>query len=257
MSKRLYLAAVLLCAALGAQDTKPPEEAPRVLRPHAYVRRVSAAATLSVLGLTLVPTGNSSAVTLVPVADSLYSTIDASQRIGYGFSAQLAVTSRFAVSGGAFFRRVGYIMSEDTIQGTDNPNTSKDDRTHIVRNQDTRAKLLDIPVVVRFYGKDRMSPGPRWFLEGGAARRTVSRIRTSVNTNIDSGANQCCDLTPAVAARRNVIGLVVGFGAQLIDPVGVRVIPEVRYTRWRGETFSVFSTATRHDQVEAMISLSF
>jgi hypothetical protein len=35
------------------------------------------------------------------------------------------------------------------------------------------------------------------------------------------------------------------------------VIPGVRYTRWMGETFNAFSTSTRRNQVEAMISLSF
>jgi len=35
------------------------------------------------------------------------------------------------------------------------------------------------------------------------------------------------------------------------------VVPEVRYTRWLSATFSSFSTFTRRDQVEGMISLTF
>jgi len=46
------------------------------------------------------------------------------------------------------------------------------------------------------------------------------------------------------ARRRTIRGFVGGFGVQLIDPVGVRVVPEVRYTRWAGRSFDAFSTHT-------------
>ncbi len=44
---------------------------------------------------------------------------------------------------------------------------------------------------------------------------------------------------------------------QLIDEVGIRVVPGVRYTRWMGETFKSPATATQRNQIEAMISLTF
>jgi hypothetical protein len=170
---------------------------------------------------------------------------------------QAAVTERFAVNVGFLLRRVGYKMNTDTLEGTDNPNTPQDDRIHTVKNEDTRAKFFDFPVAVRYYGKDRHTAGPRWFVEGGAALRHVSRIKTSVDTTVGAADTVCCSTTPAQPAVRTIRGFVGGFGVQLIDPVGVRVVPQVRYTRWSGRTFDAFSNRTELNQVEAMISLTF
>jgi hypothetical protein len=46
-------------------------------------------------------------------------------------------------------------------------------------------------------------------------------------------------------------------GLQLIDPFGIRVVPEVRYTRWLDDMFYYQSTITQRNQIEAVISLSF
>ena len=257
MQKKLSLvAAALSGAVLFAQSQNPPA-APQVRKPPSYVRRFSAGVTLSVLGLSLVPKGNDNAVTTSPPVDSAYSSDDASQRIGYGLSAQVAVTERFAVNAGLLMRRLGYTRESDIYEGVDNPTTTKDDRTHTVMHQDTRAKLIDVPVLVRYYGKDRTEEGSRWFFEGGIARRQVSQIRSSTAKTVNSGDVECCEDTPAQPAQRSITGLVVGFGGQVIDPVGIRVVPEVRYTRWRGRTFDAMSTSTRVDQVEIMLSLTF
>jgi hypothetical protein len=148
-------------------------------------------------------------------------------------------------------------MTTDTLEGIDNPNTPEDDRIHTITNEDTRAKFFDFPVVVRYYDINRHAAGSRWFVEGGAALRHVSKVRTSIDTTVGAGATVCCDNTPTQPARRTIRGFVGGFGLQFIDPVGVRVVPEVRYTRWSGHSFDNFSTHTELNQVEAMISLTF
>jgi hypothetical protein len=50
---------------------------------------------------------------------------------------------------------------------------------------------------------------------------------------------------------------VAGFGVQANDDIGIRVVPQVRYTRWLAEPFNRFSTSTGRDQIEAMFSLTF
>jgi hypothetical protein len=282
MQTKVCLAAVLLSGiALYAQNQNPPASGPPVAAPpvsappaaakapvaqtpapvtlktHTYVRRISAGATLSVLILPVVKDRSANIITLSPVADILYNSTGIQQRIGWGGQVQAAVTERFAVNVGFLLRRAGYTMNADIIEGTDNPNTPADDRIHIIKNEDTRAKFFDFPVVVRYYGKDRHTAGLRWFVEGGAALRHVSRIKTSIDTTVGTGDTVCCDTTPAQPARRTIRGFVGGFGFQLIDPVGVRVVPEVRYTRWAGRSFDAFSTHSEVNQVEAMISLTF
>lgn len=277
MQTKVCLAAVLMSGiALYGQNQNPPAPAPPASAPpaavqapvaqtpapvtlasHAYVRRISAGATLSVLALKLVKNGFTSSVTISPVADSLYDSAGIEQRIGWGGQVQAAVTERFAVNAGFVLRRAGYVMNTDTLEGTDNPNTPADDRIHTITFEDTRAKFFDFPVVVRYYGKDRHTAGTRWFVEGGAALRHVSRIKTSINTTVGLEDTVCCDTTPTQPARRTIRGFVGGFGVQVIDPVGVRVVPQVRYTRWAGRSFDAFSTRTELNQVEAMISLTF
>jgi hypothetical protein len=257
MPTKVCLVAALVCgAALYAQNQNPPAP-PEVLKPHAYVRRVSAGATLSVLVLNLVPTGALNISTTSPPLDALYTTAGTMHRIGWGFQAQAAIRERFAVNAGFLVRRAGYKMTSETYEGTDNPNTIVDDRTHTIRNEDTQAKFFDFPVVLRYYGKDRHQPGPRWFVEGGGVLRRVFGIKTSIDTTVGSADTVCCDTTPATPARRTIRGFVGGLGVQVIDPVGIRVVPEVRYTRWAGHTFDSLSTQTQGNQLEAMISLTF
>jgi hypothetical protein len=226
-------------------------------KPEAFVRRFSAGATLSVLGLSLVPSATKEIVTTTPAVDSTYTTTGASQRIGFGAMVQGMITGHFGVNVSLTTHRVGYILNTDIYTGVDDPNTVQDDRIHTVLNEDTRARLYDLPVTVRYYGKDRHTPGPRWFVEGGGSLRRISNLRSSRDITDNSGTYTCCTFTPAVPSSRTVRGLVVGAGVQLIDPIGIRVVPEVRYTRWLGQTFSSPGVGTRRDQVEAMLSLTF
>lgn len=258
-TKRCLLVALLSGAAVCAQSQSPPA-ARKAPKQEAYVRRISAGLTLSVLGMSTARDGSSSNVTTSPPVDALYATTRTkglSQWIGYGATAQACITNHFAVSAGVFFRRMGYKLNSDIFTGVDNPNTTADERTHTVTNEDTRARLIDFPVTIRYYTKNRREPGPRAFLEAGGVLRRVTSVRTSTDTTINSGDTSCCDTTAATPAHRSVKGFVGGFGVQLIDPVGIRVIPEVRYTRWMAEPFNAFSTSTRRNQVEVMISLSF
>jgi hypothetical protein len=250
MKRTVAIALTLLSGGALLAQKQDSAPAQRVMDSESYVRRFSAGATLSVLGLTLIPGNTSNSVTTNPPVDSLYTTTNGSQRIGYGATAQVLITNRFAVNAGFFLRRIGYKMTSDILEG--NPVS-----THTVINEDTRARLYDVPVVLRFYGKDRYESGARWFVEAGGAIRRVSHIKTSIDTTVNDGTTSCCNVTPATPAHQTARGLVAGFGVQVTDPIGIRVVPEVRYTRWLNQTFNSFSTAMRRDQVEGMISLTF
>lgn len=258
-TKRCLLVALLSGAAVSAQSQNPTAAA-KAPKQEAYVRRISAGLTLSVLGFSTVRDGASSNVTTSPPVDAAYTTTRTkgiSQWIGYGVTAQASLTDHLAVNAGVFLRRMGYKLNSDIYTGVDNVNTVADERTHTVTNEDTRARLLDFPVTIRYYTKNRHSPGPRAFFELGGVLRRISSVRSSTDTTINDGTTSCCITTPATPGHRAAQGYVGGFGVQLIDPFGIRVVPEVRYTRWMTETFNAFSTSTRRNQLEAMISLSF
>lgn len=261
---KVCLAAMITGAWLSAQTptTAPPKpdtpktEQREVLKPRTYVRRISAGVTLNVIALPLIKERNNEVVTTSPLVDAVYATTPINKRIGYGATVTLALTGRFALNGSLFLRRIGYKLTQDIHEGVDNPNTVQDERRFTAHREETRAKLAELPVVLRFYGKDRHEEGPRWFFEAGGALRRVRDVRTSVSTTIGSASPVCCDVNPA-PFKGTVKGVVAGFGVHLIDPIGIRVIPEVRYTRWMGETFHRLTTVTERNQVEIMLSIGF
>jgi hypothetical protein len=139
--------------------------------------------------------------------------------------------------------------------GTDNPNTATDERRGTRFDEDTQARLLDIPVMLRFYGKDRTEEGHRWFAGIGPELRYAGQVRTHRSvTHPDQTITE--DNTP-VSYRKRSLGATVGFGGQFVDAVGIRVIPEVRYTRWLNSTFGGVSGRSRRQQIEILISLAF
>jgi hypothetical protein len=265
---KCFAVALLAVAGLAAQEQTPtqtpaqpapaPAPAPAEEAPEfgAAVRRVSVGATLSVL--ILKPIGNDAigVRTESPAVDAIHSTAGASQRAGWGLTAQIALTERFALNGSWLVRRPGYIRGSDIFEGTDNPATSPDERVHTTVHEDTRARFYDFPVLLRYYGKDRHDPGARWFIEGGGALRRVKSIRTNTETIVGIGETQYGS-TAVTPEQRRARGLVAGFGVQVIDPIGVRVVPEVRYTYWLDRSFNNLSTVSRKHQIEAMISLTF
>jgi len=226
--------------------------------PTTYVHRVSGGATLSVLGLNLVPSAKSTVNTTSTVTTD-YNTTGASSRIGYGVTAQVAVTDHFAVSAEGLLRRMGYqfmttvTTSKQSVVNGVVTTTTTSTNTH----EDTRARLIDVPAVVRYYNRGRHEPGTRWFVEGGSAWRRADSIRTSVSSTDASGNLSCCTDTPAQPAHGSVFGVVGGAGVLLIDAVGIRIVPEVQYTRWMNPIFQAFTTNTQRNQVAAGFSITF
>ncbi|HUQ92964.1 MAG TPA: hypothetical protein VM120_14885 [Bryobacteraceae bacterium] len=240
-----------------AAPVKPVLAADQVmLQRGTYIRRFSAGASLTVIGLGYIKNRDTSTLTSTPPVDALYSTTGVSRRIGFGITAQIAVTERFAVNGNLFVRpRIGYTMNSDVVTGVDNPTTPADDRRRTTSREDTRARLYELPVTIRYFGKGRHERGARWFVEGGGAVRRVVNIKTTTITQVGSAAPVTTNV-PAPATR-SIRGLVAGMGVYVIDPIGVRIVPEVRYTRWMGTTFNSFSTITLRNQIEAIVSLTF
>jgi hypothetical protein len=213
---------------------------------------------LSVFGLSTVPKGSSTVATATNVSTD-YETTGASQRVGYGLTAQVAITNHIAVAVGAYLHRLGYqfdttaTTTTQTVEGAGVVTTTSTTGTH----EDTHARLLDFPLLIRYYSKGRHIAGPRWFLEGGGTWRTVRNIRTSLDSTDTSGNVTCCTFTAAQPAHKDARGFVGGAGMQFIDPLGIRVVPEVRYTRWMNEVFDAFTTHTARNQVEASLTLAY
>ena len=117
-------------------------------------------------------------------------------------------------------------------------------------------KYFDVPVLMRFYTRGRYRPGPHWFVEGGAVFRRATRIESLTKTVVNV-VDTTTSTTPVPPLSRTTNGYTVGVGVQLIDPLGIRVVPGVRYTRWMNRTYNHLSTYNDLNQVEANLSLTF
>lgn len=209
-------------------------------------------------GLSLIK-GSTSTVDNTSEISTQAQTTGASSRIGYGVTFQARITNRFAVDFSAFLRRIGYQLTTtvattttSVLNGTTFPSTSTTS-TH----EDTRSRLIDIPLLLRYYGAGKRPNSVRWFVEAGGAWRLANNIRTSLDSTDASGNVTCCTFTPTVPAHRSAIGMVAGGGLQLVDELGVHVVPEFRYTRWVNPIFHNPTTNTDQNQIEADISLTF
>jgi hypothetical protein len=220
--------------------------------------RFSGGVIVSFLGLSLI-NGSTSTVNNTSAISTQYQTKNASGRIGYGLTFQARITDHFYVDLSALVRRIGYQLNTTVSTTTTNVlnGVSFPVTTSTSTHEDTRARLIDVPLLVRYYGSGKRPDSPRWFLEAGGAWRISNNIRTSLDSTDASGTLTCCTFTPTVPQHRSAIGTVAGAGIQLVDEFGIHVVPEVRYTRWVNPIFSNLTTKTDQNQVEASVSLTF
>ncbi len=243
----------------SSSDSSPkPAPAKAKFKEESYVRRFSIGITGSVMGLAPIRKDSDDVTTDVNSATTLevaHNTVGMSQRLGFGLTGQVAVTDHFAINVAAIVRKVGYTL--DTTQTTTTIKGLTITTNTISSHEDTRARFLDFPVTIRYYNKNRHDPGPRVFFEIGGALRKVNHLNTFTNNTDTEGNLTCCTVNPSPTAHSTAKGAVGGFGVYLIDPVGIRVIPEIRYTRWMNDIFNANTTRMQRNQVEAIISFSF
>ena len=261
LSRRKRLVCLVLAAAAGAAGQSPqaPPPAPAAggaVEEPVYVRRFSIGATLSV------PVQNQIAnekvgqtVSTAPPLTVESDNTPKGRSVGYGLVAQVMLTPRFAVVVNPLIRKMQYTSFTVLYEGTDNPNTPQDERRGTNIDEDSRARLIDVPVLVRFYGKDRRDAGHRWFAELGPSMQLVRKVksyRKTLHPNQTTSINES-----PISYRERGLGATAGFGARFMDEFGVSVMPEVRYTRWFSTTFGAVSGRSRRNQIEFLVSLVF
>ena len=245
-------------APAASQEPKPsgPIASPVTERKGPYVRKFSMGANFSFLAWASIPDAS---VTQTVASDlSIESWADAKRRLfGGGIVWQTTLTPRLALSGGMLFRRLDFTTTAITYEGVDDTDTTDDERTATLKQTTTRARLLDIPLVLRRYSKDHSRRGRRYFYEGGMAMRLAHGVRSFGVSTDQAGTETCCDEATQTPAHRVLPGFVAGAGIQFIDEFGIRIVPEVRYTRWLWRTFDSGPARSGMDQLEFGLSLTF
>jgi Outer membrane protein beta-barrel domain len=165
--------------------------------------------------------------------------------VGVGLNLNLRVTSAFWASIGGVYRFTGYDYT-DTLN----------DALGTVYTERARAHLIDMPLMARYNG-ERFNFSKYTFYElGGAVRyalpEKVSQVAVNENGLIPSGAPPT-----GIRFRRMIEGVVAGAGLTAKDEFGIVVAPEIRYTRWLGNTFDGNTVNTQHNQLEIAITFGY
>ncbi len=244
-------------AAKTQQPAPAAAPAPSLVDSGAYIRRFVFGGTLSFLPLSLMQGGKKSEVYGTPPI-SIESQADSrSKYFGAGVGLQAFITERWAVGVGFIWRRSGYRLTTKFHDTIDNPSTTEDERTLLKTvTEETRAHYYDVPLMIRRFNRSRYEPGWRYFYEAGPTLRTVRKIRTAIQEETETTID-CCNETPATPSKKNLLGVTAGAGIILRDDFGIKIIPEVRYTRWFGGAFNTRAATSRRDQVDVSISFLF
>ncbi|MCB9385374.1 MAG: PorT family protein [Bryobacterales bacterium] len=194
---------------------------------------------------------NTSATTPPTVTDTIVDSKTA--RYLVGGSLRYDVGERFGVGGDVIYRRGGY----NTVIAVSEQITEDEDGDLLLQNtEQTRANLIDIPILGRYYFRPRSDDGARAFVTGGLAMRFVSGLKTTSETT-DQDLVTDTDLTAIGPANSFVPGVVIGAGVRAKDDVGVKVDLEFRLTRWVNPVFQSGPANSNPNQAEAMVSFTF
>jgi hypothetical protein len=148
--------------------------------------------------------------------------------------------------GELFYHRLDYTETTQIIQGTNN--------TGITEN--TRSTFWDAPLLLRFHGLRDEGVLAHIYFNAGGVFRDAANIKTSTVTNNADGTTTYSN-APTRPASKGLAGAVVGSGLRFVDDFGIKVEPELRYTRWFGRTFDSDSTRSSPNQIEVDVGFTF
>lgn len=214
-----------------------------------YFNRLLVGARLSILFNDLMNTETLSSSTSEPVFQLTNATTSTSNQLGAGGSIEFALLERLSIALELLYRKAGYKSNLETSLGETDPVVTR-------KFERTRTDYWDFPLVLRFYDASRSERPSRTFLEAGFAIRRVTHIRTFSEVLLPDKTSAISE-APAVPRNSTLPGIVLGGGFQLAGSSPVKVIPQIRYTRWLGNTFNSPPTLSRRNQFELLLGIAF
>jgi hypothetical protein len=256
---RLFAAACLFAAAAPAQTTPSASTGGQQEEPAAFLdvkeRRFHFGARARFIPLNLFRKGDLTAITENPPIE-WETKLDRKVPIaGYGITAEFQITTSFGIAADLLFHQVRYEMLNNIRTGTRNPNTTIDNRPVTQIREKTRAQFFDLPIIVRWRPTDEYGDPARWFLGIGPTVRQTRNVRTFYDQSQPRVDNP---VTEGVAPfNKHIYGATVAAGITAKDDFGIRITPEVRYTRWVGQSFSNFAARTNRHQLQILLGITF
>lgn len=242
--------------AVGPQGN-PGSIAPERIEERAYVRRFSAGVSFSAAPFNLFPKASlHEKIESNPPVERFSTADPQANRFGFGVNLQYALSERWAIAANPTYRHVELHTVIQEFVGVDNSSTPGIDERDLYRiTEDTSSNYFDIPLLARYYTKNRHERGARWFFDMGGTTRLATNVKTDREI-VPPRGNPFRNNIP-VPVQSTTFGGTAGIGGQFIDDFGIRIVPEVRYTYWFNKTFDSIHGKSRAHQLEIVISLGF
>lgn len=201
-------------------------------------------------------TTTTTASTTKPIADYTYTGSSTSSHYSGGPVFEMRLTKHIWVGAELAFHHVSYAQVTDIRTGKADPNAGTDNRPLTILTDNSTVNYWDIPMLVRYRGLRQSGRFRRFYPIGGATYRHVGRVRTG-NDTVNADGSTAYDETPDVPKKSNLFGLTVGIGYRLVDELGVKVVPEIRFTRWLDHSFQGLAYTSSPNQAQAGIGITF
>ena len=245
-----FLCGILLAPILHAQSTTTSSSTREVAAQPNFWRRFSAGVRASILTLPLqnATSSQSSPNTLTLVNNTL---TPSTPRFGGGATVEYAATRRILVSADVLYQYFSYsseVVTTVSLADGTSQLTTVDESTH--------ARYWTVPVLARYATLPARTASAQVFLGGGVSFRKISGVRTTTST-VNPDGTTVTDYTPRTPQRLSTFGAVATAGFRVKDEFGIRVTPEVRYTRWLSDLFNSWPGRQRRNELEVLIGLTF
>lgn len=244
------IAAAFVAPSLRAQDTKDTPAAEPKPKKDQHLVTVGLGARFIVAGTLK---GSSTSKTVDDPSSTInYNGGATAMKYLYGAILEFRLSRHFSVVTEGMYHKVSYKETDTTTYNAPIPRG-------VILNvaaEDTKARVFEFPVLLKFRNITSSGALSHVFLTGGAAFRMVSNIKTT-STLTYSDSSTKTSTAAAAPNKRTAIGYAAGAGMRFTDELGIKVTPEARYTHWMDSNFKLPGINFPRDQVEVGVSFSF
>jgi hypothetical protein len=154
------------------------------------------------------------------------------------------------------FHRASYGQITTIRTGRKDPNAGTDSRPITTITENTEANYWDVPILLRYHNIRDSGILKRFYPLVGITYRHVGAIKTG-NATVNADATTDYNEIPAAVAKRNLIGYTGGIGYRLADELGVKIIPEIRFTRFTSHSLQGPSYISSPNQAQVGVGITF
>jgi hypothetical protein len=197
-----------------------------------------------------------STVTTPPVASYSYFPSNGSQKAALAATFEYMFTPRLSAGAEFYLTHAKYTLTTQVRSGLPSPNAGVDDRPLTTYAESSNADYWVVPMLARYGGVRPRGFLSHLYVAAGAEYRHVGRVRTGTDIYYPDGTTGYTEIA-AVPANSNQIGGVIGLGLRMLDDLGIKVAPEIRFIRWTNSTFEGPGYHSQMNQAEAGLGFSF